>query len=115
MNLTDVLAYAGGIALDGSELVTVIGKSGRSEYDLRNIVKKGDGSSNINISGGETIYVPKAPLFYIYGEAQRPGSYRIEREMTVMQGIAQGVVPLLEELKKAFNCIVVTLVELLRY
>ena len=90
MNLTDVLAYAGGVTLDGSELITVIGKNGRSEYDLRNIVKKGDGSNNINITGGETIYVPKAPLFYIYGEAQRPGSYRIEREMTVMQGLAQG-------------------------
>jgi polysaccharide export outer membrane protein len=29
-------------------------------------------------------------VFYIYGEAQRPGSYRIERDMTVMQALAQG-------------------------
>jgi polysaccharide export outer membrane protein len=29
-------------------------------------------------------------MFYIYGEVQRPGSYRIERGMTVVQALAQG-------------------------
>jgi polysaccharide biosynthesis/export protein len=29
-------------------------------------------------------------MFYIYGEAQRSGRYRIERGMTVMQALAQG-------------------------
>jgi polysaccharide export outer membrane protein len=29
-------------------------------------------------------------VFYIYGEAQRSGPYRIERNMTVMQGLAMG-------------------------
>jgi polysaccharide export outer membrane protein len=28
-------------------------------------------------------------VFYVYGEAQRPGSFRIERGMTVMQALAQ--------------------------
>ena len=90
MNLTEVLALAGGLPPDGSDLITVIGKSGKVEYDLRNIVKKGDGTQNVNIVGGEIIYVPRAPMFYIYGEAQRPGSYRIERDMTVMQALAMG-------------------------
>jgi polysaccharide export outer membrane protein len=78
------------VPADGSDMITVIGKSGKVEYDLRNIVKKGDGSQNINLVGGEIIYVPRAPMFYIYGEAQRPGSYRIERDMTVMQALAMG-------------------------
>jgi polysaccharide export outer membrane protein len=90
MNLTELLALAGGVPADGSDMITVIGKSGKVEYDLRNIVKKGDGSQNINLVGGEIIYVPRAPMFYIYGEAQRPGSYRIERDMTVMQALAMG-------------------------
>jgi polysaccharide biosynthesis/export protein len=34
--------------------------------------------------------VHRAPVFYIYGEAQRPGSFRIERGMTIMQALAQG-------------------------
>ena len=40
--------------------------------------------------GGDIIYVHRAPVFYIYGEAQRPGAYRIERGMTIMQALAQG-------------------------
>jgi len=90
MNLTEVLALAGGVPADGSDMITVINKSGKIEYDLRDIVKNAEGSQNINLVGGEVIYVPRAPMFYIYGEAQRPGSYRIERDMTVMQALAMG-------------------------
>ncbi len=173
-NLVDLLALVGGVTQDGSDLITIVGKSGKAEYDLRNIVGKGDGSQNVNLSGGEivyvhardvsvmgqvnrpgsysvvggvrtvadflvvagginpggsdtitvttmregkinrfevdvdnlfrtgdnsanielvngdSIYVPRAPMVYIYGEVQRPGSFRIERNMTVMQAIAQG-------------------------
>ena len=103
MNLTEVLAMAGGLTPDGSELITVIGKAGKVEYDLRNIVRKGDGTYNVNLGGGEIVYVPRAPLFYIYGEAQRPGSYRIEREMTVMQALAQGGGPTIRGTEKGIQ------------
>jgi len=89
-NLADLLALVGGVTQDGSDLITVVTKSGKAEYDLRNIVGKGDGSQNVNLSGGEIIYVPRAPVVYIYGEVQRPGSFRIELNMTVMQALAQG-------------------------
>jgi len=103
MNLTEVLALAGGLTPDGSDLITVIGKAGKVEYDLRNIVRKGDGTYNVNLGGGEIVYVPRAPLFYIYGEAQRPGSYRIEREMTVMQALAQGGGPTMRGTEKGIQ------------
>jgi len=103
MNLTEVLAMAGGLTPDGSDLITVIGKAGKVEYDLRNIVRKGDGTYNVNLGGGEIVYVPRAPLFYIYGEAQRPGSYRIEREMTVMQALAQGGGPTIRGTEKGIQ------------
>jgi len=35
------------------------------------------------------MYVHRAPMYYIYGEVQRPGSYRVERNMTLMQALAQ--------------------------
>jgi len=89
-NLADLLALGGGVMPDGSDIVTIVSKSGKTEYDLRNIVGKGDGSQNVPLSGGETVYVPRAPIFYIYGEVQRPSSYRVERNMTVMQALAQG-------------------------
>ena len=37
------------------------------------------------------------------GEAQRPGSYRIEREMTVMQALAQGGGPTIRGTEKGIQ------------
>jgi len=42
------------------------------------------------LQGGDVLFVDRYPLFYIYGEVQRPGSYRVERGMTVVQALASG-------------------------
>ena len=42
------------------------------------------------VAGGDVIYVHRGPVFYIYGEVQRPGVIRLERGMTVMQALATG-------------------------
>jgi polysaccharide export outer membrane protein len=34
--------------------------------------------------------VPQAPLFYIYGQVQRPDAYAIQPGMTVIQAISTG-------------------------
>ena len=39
---------------------------------------------------GDTVYVQRAPVFYIYGEVQRAGAYPLAPVMTVMQAIAVG-------------------------
>ena len=49
-----------------------------------------EGEGFVVLSGGDMIYVHRAPVFYIYGETQRPGAFRIERGMTIMQALAQG-------------------------
>jgi polysaccharide export outer membrane protein len=45
---------------------------------------------NIPVANGDIIYVPRAPQFYIYGEVQRPGAFRLEKGMTVMQALSVG-------------------------
>ena len=47
-------------------------------------------SQNVEVGDGDLIYVPRMDVFYIYGEAQRPGSYRLQRNMTVMQALSLG-------------------------
>jgi polysaccharide export outer membrane protein len=66
------------------------GKINRFNVDVDTLFRTGDNSANIELTSGDSIYVPHAPMFYIYGEVQRPGSYRIERGMTVVQALAQG-------------------------
>jgi polysaccharide biosynthesis/export protein len=93
-SVTDGLAVAGGIAQAGDDKVVVLrtrdGKTNRLEVNVHSIYGAGDASSNIQLENGDTLYVPRAPVFYIYGEVQRGGSYRLEPTMTVMQAIAVG-------------------------
>lgn len=98
VRLTDVLAMAGGIAPTGAESVTVIrgGESEqRIEIDLLGLFDAPGQARNIDIGNGDTVFVPRIPVFYIYGEVQKPGAYRLERRMTVMQAIslASGLTP----------------------
>jgi polysaccharide biosynthesis/export protein len=80
--LADVIAAAGGVAPTGSETVTV--KRDGKDQKVHLLVK------SFPLKGGETIYVDRAPVFYIYGEVTRAGAYRLEPDMTVMQAIAAG-------------------------
>ena len=92
--LTDVLTLAGGISATGSDTVTVLtnrgGKIERHEIDVPAIFHGGDPTTNIQIENGDTIYVERAPVFYIYGEVQRAGAYRLEPNMIVMQALSLG-------------------------
>jgi polysaccharide export outer membrane protein len=92
--LSDMLANAGGATQAGDDIVIVTGlrngKPFRKQIDIPSIFLEEKLADDIVLQGGDTIYVHRAPVFYIYGEAQRPGSYRIERNMTVMQALAQG-------------------------
>jgi polysaccharide export outer membrane protein len=44
----------------------------------------------VGIQNGDVLWVDRAPMVYIYGEVQRPGPMRLERGMTLMQGLATG-------------------------
>jgi hypothetical protein len=44
---------------------------------------------DIVLAAGDTLYVGKAPQFYIDGQAQKPGAHRLERGMTVRQALGR--------------------------
>jgi len=92
--LSDMLANAGGATNAGDDVVVVTGlrdgKVFRKEIDIPSIFLNDKAQDNLLLQGGDTIYVHRAPVFFIYGEVQRPGSFRIERDMTIMQALAQG-------------------------
>ena len=92
--LSDMLANAGGATAGGDDIAIVTGvrngKAFRQQIDIPSIFLTEKSQDDIVLQGGDVIYVHRAPVFYIYGETQRPGSFRIERDMTVMQALAQG-------------------------
>jgi polysaccharide export outer membrane protein len=80
--LTDLIAAAGGIAAGGSEEVTVL-RDGKSE-------KLSALSKDFTLKGGDTVYIDRAPVFYIYGEVIHSGAYPVKAGMTVMQALSIG-------------------------
>lgn len=94
LRLSDVLAMAGGISVGGADALVLVGvrdgKQVRREIDIPSLFLDGDLSGDVPLSGGDLIYVHRAPTFYIYGEVNRPGAFRLERSMSVMQGLASG-------------------------
>lgn len=90
--LTDMIALAGGITPTGSDVVVLTGvregKAVRREIDIQSLATAGTPASDIQLQAGDILYVNRAPIFYIYGEVQKPGAFRVERGMTVMQALA---------------------------
>ncbi|UCV29990.1 polysaccharide export protein EpsE [Ferribacterium limneticum] len=97
--ISDVLAMAGGIAPQGADTIVMTGiregKPFRREIDFPAIFINNKSEDDVLVAGGDILYIHRAPVFYIYGEAQRSGSYRIERGMTVQQALAQAGGPTL--------------------
>jgi len=93
-SLTDILAMAGGLNADAADKVTLIrtrdGKTSKESIDLLAIVRSTDGANNPELFAGDVIYVERAPRFYIYGEVQKPGSYRLENDMNILQALSVG-------------------------
>lgn len=87
----DVLAEAGGPVNDeAADAATLMRKDGsKATIDLTALFS-GDPAQNHVVGGGDTIYVPRAAQFYVYGEVQRPGMYKLERGMTVSRAISVG-------------------------
>lgn len=94
LRLADVLALAGGpTPLAGDQLYVIRqmdGKEQRLSVDFESALTSNELDRNFEIFAGDTVYVPKQSFVYIYGQVNRPGQYRLERGMTVMQALAVG-------------------------
>lgn len=92
--ITDALALARGISADGADVVTLVrthdGKTQYRDIDVIALFKQGGEASNELVQDGDVLNVARQPMFYIYGEVQRPGSFRLEQNMSVVQALSMG-------------------------
>ena len=97
--ISEILTIAGGIAPGGSDSVILMGmrdgKPMRKNIDIAGLFLDDRLEDDMAVLGGDMIYIHRAPMFYIYGEVQRPGTFRLERNMTVRQAMVQGGGPTL--------------------
>ena len=92
--LSDLIAIAGGVALGGADQITITrkvnGKLSRTEVNQVAAFQSGEITLDVPIENGDVVFVGRAAQFYIYGEVQRPGSFRVEANMTIAQALAVG-------------------------
>jgi len=93
-SIVGILALAGGVTAEAADYLTLTKKENGAtknyNVDLVALLKDGDLSQNYPLSGGDIVLVPHMDVFYIYGEVQKPGRFRLERNMTVMQALSVG-------------------------
>ena len=96
----DLLAQAGGELETASDVIFLLRPDASGNVQRYPINLKGLDSAKNSIPtqalhGGDSIFVPRAEQFYIYGEVMAPNKYRVEPDMTVIQAIARagGVTP----------------------
>ena len=92
LRVTDALALAGGVTESGDNTVVVMtdrnGTSERIEVDVPGMYRAGDLSADIELASGDTVFVPSAPVFYVYGAVQRAGAYRLESDTPVQHALS---------------------------
>jgi polysaccharide biosynthesis/export protein len=92
--LTETIALAGGVTEDAADEVLLLrqrdGKTVTVSVDLPALFRSNGALTDPEVIGGDTIYVDRYPYFYVYGEIQRPGVYRLQKGMTMMQALSVG-------------------------
>lgn len=97
MYLIDAISLALGLTKEAGDTITVqrrvridAGPADQHKFtiDAERLFKDGDLTQNIQLRDKDVIYIPRVHIFYIYGEVNRPGVYRIEKDLTVKRAIA---------------------------
>ena len=93
-SIMDLLAQAGGLTDKAADTGYVLrtdaaGNVTRTPVDLRGMVAGSGPVTSLDLRGGDSLLVPRAEQFYIYGEVTTPSMYRLEPGMTVIQAIAR--------------------------
>jgi polysaccharide biosynthesis/export protein len=72
----------GGPAMPGQDSATEVFRASIQE------LQSGSLSQNLELHDGDTIFVPRAELVYVFGEVRNPGGYAVQKNTTVLQALS---------------------------
>lgn len=88
MTVSTVLGRVGGALPSGAGYVVIQKKDGsQKQVVIQDLIKGGE--HDPVVTGGDTLFVPDAEIFYIYGQINSPGAQTLRANMTLRQAIAQ--------------------------
>lgn len=89
-HVSEVLAKVGGARASGDDRIILTRTTGEQlTLSVERVASGGPGEDPL-VNPGDKIFIAQAPSFYIYGQVQSPGSYKVEREMSLRKALARG-------------------------
>ena len=90
----DLLAQAGGKGVEGASVIYLLhtdpqGNITRTPINLDSLTDVKAALPTIRLEGGDTLLVPRAGQFFVYGEVTNPNQYRLDPGMTVIQALTR--------------------------
>jgi polysaccharide biosynthesis/export protein len=88
--VSEILARVGGHRATAADVLTLSRADGaKVELDIAQIAT-GSGDADPVVNPGDRIFIAPAAQFFIYGQVNAPGSYRVDRKMTIRMALARG-------------------------
>lgn len=87
MRLIEILARAGSTTERAGGAVVITRGTDAIRVDLAGL-QTGVDAQNIPLRDGDTIFVPRAAAFFVFGEVRAPGTYSRGEPTTVLQALA---------------------------
>ncbi len=90
--LSEIIARVGGLRPNASDdiILNRAGDGGESMTLNVRDVATGNASQDPVVNPGDRIFVAVAEQFFIYGQVNAPGSYRVDRAMSLRMALARG-------------------------
>ena len=97
LRLLDVIALGGGLSDEAGQMVQI--RKARSAQtngqpnvfmvDLDQLITQGNVQLNIEINGGDVIFIPEAGVFFVDGAVKRPGAYAIKHQTSLHEALVE--------------------------
>lgn len=88
--VSEILARAGGPRPTASDELVLRRATGEELILPIEMLSRGGNADDPLVQPGDKLFIGAAPNFYIYGQVNAPGAYRVERGMTLRMALARG-------------------------
>ena len=96
ISILELISTAGGLTKDAGDFATIKRTAGESDpaggehgikVDLKALLQSGELSQATPLKDGDSIFVPKAGMFYVTGEVRNNAAYKLEEGTTLIKAI----------------------------
>ena len=93
--LLDAIALGGGLSEKAGQTVQIRkarqiqGQPDVVMVDLDQLISKGNVELNIEINGGDVLFIPEAGVFFVDGAVRKPGAYAIKHHTVLQEALVE--------------------------